>query len=407
MLWEIMVADLAKPRVRPDVVRYMAFVALSNFSLLNSYLSLFLAHLGVSVASVSLLFMVYQVCKLVFEIPTGFISDFFGRRQSGRIGLVGLAFSLALLLLPFGFAGLVVSFVVKGIAYTCISGSFEAIFVETIPSDELAHYNTIERVVWYSSSAVSTVVGGLAISAGLYWQVAVVDIVVTILTLAVTWNTAEPSEAPADEAVASSVAACWKEITGNATLLLFLLMDLSIAVAFVGVEDYYSMFLTGLGFDESLAGLFISSELIFSALIGLAISRAREGKGGNKLRLIILGPAAKIAATALMFAPGLPPICAPVLYLAQDIVYAVYAPIKYAAFQLEIPSRFRSTVLSVQSQAVSLGSIVFFGASASFLSGFELREQLLCALLVSFAVTFTASCVVVRRLMRSRQAERN
>lgn len=381
----------------------MVFVALSNFGLLESYLSLFLTHMGISVASVSFLFMVYQACKLVFEIPTGFISDYFGRRQSGRIGLLGLAASYALLILPLDFPGLVASFVVKGIAYTCISGSFEAIFVETVPQSELARYNTIERLVWYTSLAVSTVVGGLMISAGFYWQTAAADILVTLLTLAVTWNTREPKAAPTDKSADTGISARRKDITGNPTLLLFLLMDLSIAVAFVGVEDYFSLFLTQLGFDESLAGLFISAELILSAVIGLLISRVHRSK--NQLGLIIAGPAAKIIATALMFVPGLPPICAPVLYLAQDIVYAVYAPVKYAAFQAEIPPRFRSTVLSVQSQAVSMGSILFFGASATVLSGVELQGQLLCALLFSFVVTLAASCTIVRRLNARRIAD--
>ncbi len=375
----------------------MVFVALSNFGLLESYLSLFLTHLGISVASVSLLFMVYQACKLMFEIPTGFISDYFGRRQSGRIGLIGLAVSYALLILPFCYAGLVASFVVKGIAYTCISGSFEAIFVETVPSSELARYNTIERLVWYTSLAVSTVIGGLMVSAGLYWQTAATDIAVTLLTLAVTWNTKEPKAATdTGSSSKAGISACWKEVTGNTTLLLFLLMDLSIAVAFVGVEDYFSLFLTQLGFDESLAGIFISAELILSAVIGLLISRAQKNKG--RLSLIIVGPAAKIVATALMFVPGLPPLCAPVLYLAQDVIYAVYEPVKYAAFQEQIPSRYRSTVLSVQSQAVSLGSIVFFGASATVMSAVDLQGQLLCALLFSLIVTLVVSRAIVRRL---------
>ncbi len=397
-----MAASSTKPQVRADVIRYMAFVALSNFGLLESYLSLFLTHLGVSVASVSLLFMVYQACKLVFEIPTGFISDYFGRRQSGRVGLAGLAASYALLILPLGFPGLVASFVVKGVAYTCISGSFEAIFVETVPQGELARYNTIERLVWYTSLAVSTVAGGLMISAGLYWQTAAADVLVTLLTLAVTWNTREP--APAGKSTDTGVSACWSEVTGNPTLLLFLLMDLSIAVAFVGVEDYFSLFLTQLGFDESLAGLFISAELILSAVIGLLISRVQ--RDGDRLGLIIVGPAAMIAAAALMFAPGLPPLCAPVLYLAQDIIRAVYAPVRYAAFQGEIPPRFRSTVLSAQSQAASLGSIVFFGTSATVLSGIDLQGQLLCALFFSFIVTLTASCAIVRRLKARSGTER-
>ena len=51
----------------------------------------------------------------------------------------------------------------KGIGYTFISGSIEALFVESIDEELIIKYNTIERLIFYSSSAIALIIAGYMI----------------------------------------------------------------------------------------------------------------------------------------------------------------------------------------------------------------------------------------------------
>ena len=132
-----------------NIVLYMCFVFLTNFTLFASFESVFLGELkGASLAGIAALFLTYQLTKLIFEIPTGYVADRFGLKKSALLGLTLILCYYAMLLLG-GNARwfLVCAYVVKGVGYTLISGSIEALFVNGIDPDALTRYNGIERLV--------------------------------------------------------------------------------------------------------------------------------------------------------------------------------------------------------------------------------------------------------------------
>lgn len=69
-------------------ILYMSFVFLSNFSLLARFLSAFLTHIEFNLFTISTLYLVFQITKFIFEIPTGYISDRYGRKISAELGIV-------------------------------------------------------------------------------------------------------------------------------------------------------------------------------------------------------------------------------------------------------------------------------------------------------------------------------
>ena len=142
------------------VLLYMTFVFLSNFSTILYFLTVYLEFVGLSMVSISSMMIAYQVSKFILEVPTGYIADRFGRKTSGLVGVVGMLGYYAALLLVRSPLLLVGAFALKGFAVACVSGSIEAIYIDSVSQDQLVRLNVVERFVFYASYAISACVGG-------------------------------------------------------------------------------------------------------------------------------------------------------------------------------------------------------------------------------------------------------
>ena len=117
---------------------YMAFVFLSNFSTILYFLTVYLEFVGFSMVAIA-----YQVSKFALEIPTGYIADRFGRKISGLVGIAGMLGYYAALLLIRSPLLLIGAFALKGFAVACVSGSIEAIYIDSVSQDQLVRLNAI------------------------------------------------------------------------------------------------------------------------------------------------------------------------------------------------------------------------------------------------------------------------
>lgn len=167
------------------VLLYMTFVFLSNFSTILYFLTVYLEFVGLSMVSISSMMIAYQVSKFILEVPTGYIADRFGRKTSGLVGVVGMLGYYAALLLVRSPLLLIGAFALKGFAVACVSGSIEAIYIDSVSQDQLVRLNVVERFVFYASYAISACVGGFISSVGAYLIGLSADIIAMVLTLVV------------------------------------------------------------------------------------------------------------------------------------------------------------------------------------------------------------------------------
>lgn len=75
------------------LVLYMIFVFVSSFELLSQFLSSFLTYLKFDLITISILYLIFQISKFVFEVPTGYIADKYGRKISAVLGMLLLLIS--------------------------------------------------------------------------------------------------------------------------------------------------------------------------------------------------------------------------------------------------------------------------------------------------------------------------
>ena len=361
----------------------MTFVFLSNFSTILYFLTVYLEFVGFSMVAISSMMIAYQVSKFILEIPTGYIADRFGRKASGLVGVAGmLGYYVALLLVrsPLLLMG---AFALKGFAVACVSGSIEAIYVDSVSQDQLVELNVVERFVFYASYALSACVGGFISSAGAYYVGLSADIFAMVLTLAVV--ACIPEERREDAATTFergiSPRMIGAAISSNSILRSAFVMDCSQAFAFVALEDFFSLLLADRGMNAVASGVTIAVQLLVSASIGFIVPSviARVDKG----RFARICGIVRLVLTALFLIPFTPTFLLPVFYVLQTVAYSLFAPIKYSVFQNNADSSMRCSLISVQSQMVAVGAVLFYLFNAVSSSVVGIRVVLLVALGIS------------------------
>ena len=365
------------------VLLYMTFVFLSNFSTILYFLTVYLEFVGFSMVAISSMMIAYQVSKFILEIPTGYIADRFGRKASGLVGVVGMLGYYAALLLVRSPLLLMSAFALKGFAVACVSGSIEAIYVDSVSQDQLVELNVVERFVFYASYALSACVGGFISSAGAYYVGLSADIFAMVLTLAVV--ACIPEERREDAATTFergiSPRMIGAAISSNSILRSAFVMDCSQAFAFVALEDFFSLLLADRGMNAVASGVTIAVQLLVSASIGFIVPSviARVDKG----RFARICGIVRLVLTALFLIPFTPTFLLPVFYVLQTVAYSLFAPIKYSVFQNNADSSMRCSLISVQSQMVAVGAVLFYLFNAVLSSIAGVRVVLLVALGIS------------------------
>lgn len=372
------------------VLLYMTFVFLSNFSTILYFLTVYLEFVGLSMVAISSMMIAYQVSKFILEVPTGYIADRFGRKVSGLVGIVGMLGYYSALLLVRSPLLLIGAFALKGFAVACVSGSIEAIYIDSASQDQLVRLNVVERFVFYASYALSACVGGFISSVGAYLIGLSADIIAMVLTLVVVVcipemrreGTATTPERGMSPKMIGAAIAC------NGILRSAFIMDCSQAFAFVALEDFFSLLLASRGMNAVASGVTIAIQLLVSASIGFivpsAIARVDKGRFARICGII------RLALTALFLIPLTPANLLPMFYVLQTVAYSLFAPIKYSVFQNAADSAIRCSLISVQSQMVAVGAILFYLFNAALSGIMGIQFVLLFALGISSLVYIPA-----------------
>ena len=372
------------------VLLYMTFVFLSNFSTILYFLTVYLEFVGFSMVAISGMMIAYQVSKFILEVPTGYIADRFGRKASGLVGVAGMLGYYAALLLIRSPVLLIGAFALKGFAVACVSGSIEAIFIDSVSQEQLVRLNVVERFVFYASYALSACVGGFISSVGAYYVGLSADICAMVLTLAVV--ACIPEERREDAATTFergiSPRMIGAAISSNSIIRSAFVMDCSQAFAFVALEDFFSLLLADRGMNAVASGVTIAAQLLVSASIGFIVPSviARVDKG----RFARICGIVRLSLTALFLIPFTPVCLLPVFYVLQTVACSLFAPIKYSIFQNAADSSMRCSLISVQSQMVAVGAVLFYLLNAVLSSAAGIRVVLLVVLGISSLVYIPA-----------------
>lgn len=133
------------------IVTLGAFVAGLHF-----YLPVYVFYLqgrGLSLFDVNLLQIAPLLSQFIAEVPTGILGDRFGRRRSVVIGLVLMGVSEASMLIATSLWHFIALQVVLGFGFAFISGSQQALVIDSLPRDLPDHDAQVKRALGRLSAA--------------------------------------------------------------------------------------------------------------------------------------------------------------------------------------------------------------------------------------------------------------
>lgn len=156
--------------IRKQIRNLYAISVLSSFQIAGACWVALLAARGFSLVEIGIAESVFHVASLLFELPSGIISDVFGRKKSMLLSQCMFALSAFLMMLSRGLPGVCVSLVFSAFGYNFASGSREALAYDTLKSGgregEYLHYSATEFAIYRVGNAAAILCTGVALLLG-------------------------------------------------------------------------------------------------------------------------------------------------------------------------------------------------------------------------------------------------
>ena len=138
-----------------------------------------LAARGFSLVEIGFAESVFHVASLLFEVPSGVISDVFGRKKSMVLSQCMMLVSSLLMLVSDSMAGVLPAMVFSAFGYNFASGTRESLAYETLKAEgreaEYDGYASTDMMLYTFFSSLATLCAGAALALG-YRRAYLVDI---------------------------------------------------------------------------------------------------------------------------------------------------------------------------------------------------------------------------------------
>ena len=318
------------------------------------------------------LYALTDITTTVLEVPSGYMSDRWGRRKTLIAGGIAGVFSAIFLVFGGTFVIFALATMLFGASTAFSSGTDEAILYESLAAtgreSEIEHQEIVAWRYSFTALAISAVIGGAL--AMVHMKLAYVGVVFSFTALTwVTWLMVEPPRSTQDKHAVENLQ--WSHVLGNArnpvlmwffalTVLLYAFSHLP----FVFGQPFILEALDGLGLAASaplVSGSITAAMMAISVLVSLIAIRMRAAVG---LVPLVLGAfALQIAISGTMAVTDSAIVLAALML--RMVPDALTRPFILARIQPLLPNSNRATWLSLQSfvgrllfaLALSIGAI--------------------------------------------------
>jgi len=180
--------------IRTQMTRLLSVSALASFEISGASWVVLMAARGFSMMEIGIAEGAFHVASLLFEIPSGVISDVFGRRRSMILSCVMRLTSMLLMILSKGLPGICLSLAFAAFSYNFASGAREALAYDSLKSvgqeQHYIRYSSLEMALYRVGSALATLLAGFALWLG-YKRANMVDFLIGLVCLWVTFGLRE------------------------------------------------------------------------------------------------------------------------------------------------------------------------------------------------------------------------
>jgi MFS family permease len=166
--------------------KFSSYGFLKNLRFFDAFIILFLNQIGISYTQIGILYAIREIISFIMEVPSGIISDRFGRKEALLGSFILYILSFFILYLTADFYLLIIAFLLYGVADAFRSGTHKAMIMEylTIQGwyDYKIDYYGHTRAWSQRGSAISALVAGfLVFLEGTYQNIFLYSIIPYIL----------------------------------------------------------------------------------------------------------------------------------------------------------------------------------------------------------------------------------
>jgi len=347
-------------RLRANVVKTLAFGFFQVFLVIMPVVVPFFESRGLSMRDIFSLQALFAFVVLVMEIPSGYVADLLGRKQTLVVGAAFLAAGHSMLLFAHGFAGLAAFESLLAIGSSLVSGTDLAIIYDSELALRRAPAHQ-QRVVarLYAMHTAGEAVAGVVASVLVLWSIdatVYAQVLVGWLPLLISFTLDEPpGERLAKGNHVANLVAIGRHLLKNGAVLRLTFAALSVW----SLTTFFAVWLLqklwqSQGIALSHFGYLWAGYMLVAALAG-QLAEPLERRIGSTGLLVVIGALPVLGYVGLAeLSPFGGLVAALTFFVARGLGLVVLRD----AFNRRVPSRFRAT-------ANSLTSFGFRGASAA------------------------------------------
>lgn len=186
---------MEKKKLHSNVWKLYCIRALRSFMLAIPIIVIFFQENGLSTSQVFLLQSLFSLAAISMEIPTGYLSDRFGRKQAIIAGGFLATIGFVIYGQSHDFWGFLISEIILGFGVSFVSGSDSAMLYDTLAEEgregEYKKFEGRGLGIGLTSESVASVVGGLLALISLRFPL-YCEAAVTFLILPIAFSLVEP-----------------------------------------------------------------------------------------------------------------------------------------------------------------------------------------------------------------------
>lgn len=351
-------------------------------------MSLFFLAKSLNFGQIGIVFAVFSVAGFVFEIPTGYFGDKFGKRISVICGLFVLsftAFAWTFLTNTLGFA-IFAAIWMLGLAF--ISGSFEAYIYDYLKSkDNVKLYDKVlgtSNSITYFAGAVGSILGAYLFSLNInfpYYLLSALFLICAIVVLVMDKDVAvDNGELHQQLSVISGL----KHVLRTPKIL-WITLFVSLLYGFFNyfrgsVDKPYILDLKI--FTVQWLGVFVAVSMIVQSLLMSQFAKIKSKINESGL-ITLCWLMYAIGLAGMAFLSGYFALIAVTLFYSTE---SMYEALINSFSQKHIPSSIRATTLSSIKVYQNIGSAILGLAGGVMFNIFSIRTGLMIALIYSCVI---------------------
>lgn len=309
---------------------------------------------------------IMELAILFFEIPTGLVADFWGRKKSFIIGtfIIGVAHLLEGSFPEFW--AIAIGAALWGIGWTFISGAETAWIADELENNELdliflkgARYGSVGSflgiIVSVLLATAFSVQMAILIAGGLLVVIAMVSIRIVPETKFVRMAS---EEATGFQQMLRALKSGITQIKGNSILLGLAAITLFVGLASEGFDRLWGAhFIEGFQLDAEEAVYWFGAFYAIAFLLNIGILKVVETYVKKRFTHVLLALNGLLVLTMLLFAMSETFLLAIVLYWVIASLRAVNSPLITVLTNQQLQSQGRATALSMYGQLDAFGQV--------------------------------------------------